>query len=144
MMIINTKIVENANLSVEDFGWYLSQQGWQELPGQNKHLRVLQGINDDLGNPLLLVLPRQNDAVDAIRYMAQALETIASIENKSLEEALAKIQSSKQNSYQLSRYDEAIESYDRAVAIKPDTHEAWYNRGVSLSNLGRYEESNSS
>jgi hypothetical protein len=100
MMIINTKIIENANLSVEDFVMYLAQQGWQDVSGQNKHLRVFQGINDDFGNPLLLVLPRRNDATDAIRYMAQALETIAGLENKSLEEALTKIQNNKQINHQ--------------------------------------------
>ena len=35
----------------------------------------------------------------------------------------------------------AIDSYDKAVQIKPDFHEAWNNRGIALRNLGRYEES---
>jgi hypothetical protein len=56
--------------------------------------------NYDLGNPLLLFLPRRNDATDAIRYMAQALETIAGLEDMSLEEALTKIQRNKENNYQ--------------------------------------------
>jgi tetratricopeptide (TPR) repeat protein len=30
------------------------------------------------------------------------------------------------------------------VEFKPDLHEAWYNRGISLGNLGRYEEAISS
>jgi superkiller protein 3 len=30
------------------------------------------------------------------------------------------------------------------VEFKPDKHEAWYNRGNSLGNLGRYEEAISS
>jgi superkiller protein 3 len=30
------------------------------------------------------------------------------------------------------------------VEFKPDDHEAWYNRGISLDNLGRYEEAISS
>jgi tetratricopeptide (TPR) repeat protein len=34
----------------------------------------------------------------------------------------------------------AIESYDQAIAIKADFHEAWNNRGLSLANLGRIEE----
>jgi tetratricopeptide (TPR) repeat protein len=34
----------------------------------------------------------------------------------------------------------AIASYDRALEIKPDYHEAWNNRGVALGNLGRLEE----
>ncbi|TYQ27619.1 tetratricopeptide repeat protein [Pseudanabaena sp. UWO311] len=37
-------------------------------------------------------------------------------------------------------HEEAIASYDRALEIKPDYHEAWNNRGVALFNLGRYEE----
>ncbi|MDJ0676759.1 MAG: tetratricopeptide repeat protein [Calothrix sp. MO_167.B42] len=34
----------------------------------------------------------------------------------------------------------ALTSYDKAVAIKPDNHEAWYYRGIALYELGRYEE----
>ncbi len=34
----------------------------------------------------------------------------------------------------------AIASWDRALEIKPDYHEAWGNRGVALHNLGRFEE----
>ncbi|MDB9485281.1 tetratricopeptide repeat protein [Dolichospermum circinale CS-537/01] len=41
-------------------------------------------------------------------------------------------------------YQAAISSYDKAVEFKPDDHEAWYNRGISLKNLGRYEEAISS
>ncbi|MCA2814274.1 MAG: tetratricopeptide repeat protein [Microcystis sp. M090S1] len=37
-------------------------------------------------------------------------------------------------------YEQAIASYDKALEIKPDYHQAWYNRGVALGNLGRLEE----
>ncbi|MBF2006103.1 MAG: tetratricopeptide repeat protein [Chlorogloeopsis fritschii C42_A2020_084] len=37
-------------------------------------------------------------------------------------------------------YEEAIASYDQAIKFKPDFHQAWYNRGHALKNLGRYEE----
>ncbi len=40
----------------------------------------------------------------------------------------------------LGRYEEAVTSHDRAVAINPDDYQAWSNRGNALSNLGRYEE----
>nr|WP_302850061.1 tetratricopeptide repeat protein [Sphaerospermopsis torques-reginae] len=40
----------------------------------------------------------------------------------------------------LKKYEEAIVSYDKAIAIKPDYHEAWYNRGVALDKLKKYEE----
>ena len=37
-------------------------------------------------------------------------------------------------------YTGAIEFYDKAVTIKPDFHQAWYNRSTSLYNLERYED----
>ena len=37
-------------------------------------------------------------------------------------------------------YEEALTSYDQAVKIQPDYHEAWGNRGNPLRNLKRYEE----
>ena len=42
--------------------------------------------------------------------------------------------------YQIGHYEEAIASYDKALAIKPDYPKAWFNRGVALGNLGRYEK----
>ena len=37
-------------------------------------------------------------------------------------------------------YEEAITSYDQALKIKPDYHQASYNRGIALRQLGRIEE----
>ncbi|MEH1798955.1 MAG: tetratricopeptide repeat protein, partial [Nostoc sp.] len=37
-------------------------------------------------------------------------------------------------------YIKAIASYDQALKFKPDYHQAWYNRGYALRNLGRTEE----
>ena len=42
--------------------------------------------------------------------------------------------------YELKAYEKAIASYDKAIEFKPDLHEAWNNRGISLSALGRKEE----
>lgn len=39
-----------------------------------------------------------------------------------------------------SRRDEAVASYDRALAIRPDDVQALSNRGVALNELGRYGE----
>ena len=47
---------------------------------------------------------------------------------------LGKLQSAGQD------YKQAIASYDKALEIKPDYHEAWNSRGIALRNLGRYEE----
>jgi tetratricopeptide (TPR) repeat protein len=38
------------------------------------------------------------------------------------------------------RYDEAIDSYNKAIELKSDCLEAWYNRGVALVELGRCQE----
>jgi tetratricopeptide (TPR) repeat protein len=40
----------------------------------------------------------------------------------------------------LKRYEDAIESYDRALAINPAIHEAHYNRGNALKDLKRFQE----
>ncbi|MEL6938185.1 MAG: tetratricopeptide repeat protein [Cyanobacteria bacterium J06598_1] len=41
---------------------------------------------------------------------------------------------------ELGRYEEAIASYDAALSIKPDFHEALNNKGVALGYLRRYEK----
>jgi len=37
-------------------------------------------------------------------------------------------------------YEEAVLSYDKAIKFKPESSEAWNNRGIALFNLQRYEE----
>src|SRR5690606_14945636 len=37
-------------------------------------------------------------------------------------------------------YQEAIASYDRAIALDGYNPNIWYNKGLALSSLGRYEE----
>lgn len=41
----------------------------------------------------------------------------------------------------VSRYEEAIQRYERAIRLKPHSCEAWNFRGIALLQLGRYEES---
>ena len=40
----------------------------------------------------------------------------------------------------LSRYDEAIKAYDKALDLDPKFVYAWYNKGSALDDLGRYDE----
>lgn len=40
----------------------------------------------------------------------------------------------------LNRFEEAIASYEQAIELKSNLHEAWYNRGNTLWNLGRKKE----
>jgi tetratricopeptide (TPR) repeat protein len=44
------------------------------------------------------------------------------------------------NLFSLGRDEEAITSYDKAIALKPDFAFAWNDRGISLGQLGRHEE----
>lgn len=41
----------------------------------------------------------------------------------------------------VSRYEEAIQRYEQAIKIKPDSWKAWNFCGIALLQLGRYEES---
>ena len=38
------------------------------------------------------------------------------------------------------RFDEAVENFDRAIALDPDFAEAWISRGIALFALGRFGE----
>jgi len=40
----------------------------------------------------------------------------------------------------LERYQEALESYDEALAIDQYYKDAWNNKGVALNNLERYQK----
>jgi tetratricopeptide (TPR) repeat protein len=42
--------------------------------------------------------------------------------------------------YEVGEFESAIASWDKAIELKPDYHQAWGNRGLGLKNLGRYEE----
>jgi tetratricopeptide (TPR) repeat protein len=38
------------------------------------------------------------------------------------------------------QHQQAIDSFDKALEHKPDDHDAWYNRGIALSDLGQYQQ----
>lgn len=40
----------------------------------------------------------------------------------------------------LGKYQEAIESYDKALEINPNDFDAWNNKGHALKDSGRYQE----
>ena len=44
------------------------------------------------------------------------------------------------NFARLGQYSEALDSFDKAIAIKPDYADAWNGRGYALLNLGRHAE----
>ncbi|HJW88154.1 MAG TPA: tetratricopeptide repeat protein, partial [Dehalococcoidia bacterium] len=42
--------------------------------------------------------------------------------------------------YKEGKYQEALESFDKALAFDPRLAAAWYNRGNALAKLGEYQE----
>jgi tetratricopeptide (TPR) repeat protein len=38
------------------------------------------------------------------------------------------------------KFQAAVDAYEQAIALQPNSHEAWINKGKALRRLGRYEE----
>ncbi len=78
---------------------------------------------------------RYKNAKEALEELNQVFGFVK-LQNKSSEDWFAE----GNQLFDLQKYEEAISSYDKAIAINPDDHEVWYNRGNSLDELQRYEE----
>ncbi len=82
MLEISPKIVENTGLLVADVTSYLICNGWQQVSSHNDRLQVFQGINDDIGNPIILPLPIRDDFIDTSLRLAEAVNLVAFVENR--------------------------------------------------------------
>jgi hypothetical protein len=87
MLEISPKTVTDVGLSVTDVTKYLIQHGWQQITSQNR-LQVFQGINDDLGNPIILPLPINDNFIDTPLRLSEALNLVAFVENRAPESVL--------------------------------------------------------
>jgi hypothetical protein len=88
MLEISPKIVRDVGLSVTDVTNYLVQHGWQQITSQNDRLQVFQGINDDLGNPIILPLPINDNFIDTPLRLSEAVNLVAFVENRAPESVL--------------------------------------------------------
>ena len=91
MLEISPQLLKDAQLSVNSMAAYLIQHGWQQLPNHNDRVMIFQGINDDLGNPILLTLPRHDGFGDALRRLAEAVNLVVAIEDRSPESVLVDV-----------------------------------------------------
>jgi hypothetical protein len=82
MLETSPKIVTDVGLSVTDVTNYLIQHGWQQITSQNDRLQVFQGINDDLGNPIILPLPIHDNFIDTPLRLSEAVNLVAFVENR--------------------------------------------------------------
>jgi hypothetical protein len=88
MLKISPKIVADVGLLVTDVTKYLIQDGWQQITSQNERLQVFQGINDDLGNPIILPLPINDNFIDTPLRLSEAVNLVAFVENRVPESVL--------------------------------------------------------
>jgi Flp pilus assembly protein TadD len=42
--------------------------------------------------------------------------------------------------YDSGNFEQALASFNKAIEIQPDFHEAWHNRGLAQRRLGRLDE----
>jgi hypothetical protein len=82
----------DLNLSKQDVENYILQHGWKQVEHPNKKLLVFAGLVDNDGREIRLVLPLSNDLKDTPLRIYQAVQTIADIEDRSLNAVVADIE----------------------------------------------------
>lgn len=90
-MIEHNPIID-LNLSKQDVESYILDHGWQQIEHPNHNLQVFTGLVDNDGREIRLVLPRSNDLKDTPLRIYQAVQTIADIEDRSLNAVVADIE----------------------------------------------------
>jgi hypothetical protein len=88
----------NNPIQIDNFVNYLHQHGWQRIDHPNTRLLVFQGVNDDRGYPIQIVLPSQNNFEDSDRLLAKAVNLLAAIDPRSTQETIDLLSSETQHS----------------------------------------------
>lgn len=92
MAMIEHNPIIDLNLSKQDVESYILNHGWQQVDHPNNKLQVFAGLIDDDGRAIRLVLPITNDLKDAPLRIYQAVQTIADIEDRSVNAVVADIE----------------------------------------------------
>jgi hypothetical protein len=95
MAMLEHNPVIDLNLSTQDVESYILSHGWQQVEHPNHKLQVFAGSVDNDGRAIRLVLPLTNDLKDAPLRIYQAVQTIADIEDRSLNAVVADIENVK-------------------------------------------------
>ena len=81
-----------------------------------------------------------NDLEQAISYHKRALEISSDAKEPIVSLGIEIVNYYLGNAFYYSElYEESLKSYDQAIKIKPDYHEAWYNRGYSYAQLNNID-----
>jgi hypothetical protein len=92
MAMIEHNPIIDLNLSKKDVESYILSHGWQQVEHPNHKLQVFAGSVDNDGRAIRLVLPLSNDLKDMPLRIYQAVQTIADIEDRSLNAVVADIE----------------------------------------------------
>jgi hypothetical protein len=92
MAMLEQNPIVDLNLSKQDVERYIISHGWKQVEHPNKKLQVFAGVVDNDGQPIRLVLPVSNDLKDTPLRIYQAVQTIADIEDRSLNAVVADIE----------------------------------------------------
>jgi hypothetical protein len=92
MAMIEHNPMINLNLSKQDVESYILSHGWQQVDHPNKKLQVFAGLVDNDGREIRLVLPVSNDLKDTPLRIYQAVQTIADMEDRSLNAVVVDIE----------------------------------------------------
>ena len=92
MAMIEHNPIIDLNLSKQDVESYILGHGWQQVEHPNQKLQVFAGLVDNDGQAIRLVLPRCNDLKDTPLRIYQAVQTIADMEDRSLNAVVADIE----------------------------------------------------
>jgi hypothetical protein len=92
MNMIEHNPIIDLNLSKQDVESYILSHGWQQVEHPNHKLQVFAGLVDNDGRAIRLALPVSNDLKDTPLRIYQAVQTIADIEDRSLNAVVADIE----------------------------------------------------
>lgn len=91
MIEIDTNLVTNIGISAQDVTNYAISKGWQLVEHPNPALSLFLGIPDDTGEPIHLFIPRHTNYIDAPLRLAEAVQLLADVEDRSLVDVLTDI-----------------------------------------------------
>ncbi len=98
MATIEHNPIIDSNISKQDVESYILDRGWKQVDRPNKKLQVFAGLVDNDGRVIRLVLPIATDLEDTPLRIYQAIQTIADIEDRSLNAVVADIEKVKASS----------------------------------------------
>lgn len=89
---VSPREVELSGISRSQVIDFAKSQSWHEIEHPQRQLLVLEGPPDDEGEPLLMVLPRQDGSRTLPIRLAEAINQIAGVEDRSPYDVLREIQ----------------------------------------------------